>query len=129
LDATVRPPVELQRFDAAAQLGAQLGSTLAFASETQLVSVAMGDASTNLNDVAFTFDTSEGTAQPLLDAGTAFSLGDVRCAPGCTDLCFLADAQANSLHVWQATAEGLSEQAPVQADRNIGLPPRAIGAL
>jgi hypothetical protein len=129
LDATVRPPVELQRFDAAAQLGAQLGSTIAFASETQLVSVAMGDASTNLNDIAFTLETSEGTAQPLLDAGAAFSLGDVRCAPGCTDLCFLADAQANALHVWHATAEGLSEQAPVQADSNIGLPPRTIGAL
>ncbi|MES1183129.1 MAG: hypothetical protein ABUL60_04905 [Myxococcales bacterium] len=129
LDATVQPPRELQRFDVAAQLGTQLGSTIAFASETLLVGVALGDAGANLDDGAFTLDTSVGTAQPLLDAGAAFALGDVRCAPGCTDLCFLADAQANELHVWQVADERLLEQDPVPADSNVGLPPRAIGAL
>jgi hypothetical protein len=129
LDATVQPPVELQRFEVAKALGAQLGSTLAFATETLLVSVALGDFSANLNDVAFTLDTAVGTAEPLLDAGAAFALGDVRCAPGCTDLCFLADAQASELHVWKVKGQALHAQASVPGDTNVGLPPRAIGAL
>jgi hypothetical protein len=129
LDATVQPPVELERFEVAKELGAQLGSTIAFASEMLLVSVALGDSSANLNDVAFTLDTSVGTADPLLDAGAAFALGDVRCAPGCTDLCFLADAQASELHVWKMKKDSLHAQAAVPSDPNVGLPPRAIGAL
>jgi hypothetical protein len=129
LDATVQPPVVLQQFDAAAKLGAPIGSTVTFASETLLVSVALGDSTAQRSDVAFTLDTSVGTPEMLLDAGAAFALGDVRCAPGCTDLCFLADAQANALHVWKAASVTLSEQPPVPGDTSIGLPPRAIGAL
>lgn len=129
LDATAQPPVELQRFEAAAQLEAQLGSALAFASETLLVGVALGDFNTHRNDVAFTLDTTVGEAQPLLDAGTAFALGDVRCAPGCTDLCFLADAQANELHVWQQEDGQLRERDAIPGDARVGLPPRAVGAL
>jgi hypothetical protein len=129
LDATLAPPVVRKRFAAAATLGAPIGSTLAFASETLLVSVALGDATASRTDLAFTIDTSLGTPQRLLDAGAAFAFGDVRCAPGCSDLCFLADAQANALHVWQAAGAALTQEPSVVTDPSIGLPPRAIGAL
>jgi hypothetical protein len=129
LDATTRPPSVLQRFDAATKLGAPIGSTIAFASETLLVSVALGDSTAKRTDLAFTIDTSTGTPQMLLDAGAAFALGDVRCAPGCTDLCFMADAQANALDVWKAAGVTLHAEPPVPGDTSIGLPPRAIGAL
>lgn len=129
LDASTHPPTVTRRFQAAAQLAAPLGSSVSFASETLLVGVALGDLTANRNDVAFTLDTAVGTPELLLDAGAAFALGDVRCAPGCTDLCFLTDAQANELRVWKASGTALSEQPAVPGDTSIGLPPRAIGAL
>jgi len=129
LDASAHPPTVTRRFQAAAQLGAPLGSSVSFATETRLVAVALGDLTAKRNDVAFTLDTALGTPELLLDAGAAFALGDVRCAPGCTDLCFLADAQANELHVWKVSGATLSEQPAVAGDSTIGLPPRAIGAL
>ncbi|HEY5375211.1 MAG TPA: hypothetical protein VIK01_16140 [Polyangiaceae bacterium] len=129
LDATVQPPVVLTHFAAAAALGAPIGSTITFANETTLVSVALGDLTAKRTDVAFTLDTSLGMPQMLLDAGAAFVLGDVHCAPGCTDLCFLADAQANALDVWNVTGATLSAQPSIATDTSIGLPPRAIGAL
>jgi len=129
LDATVQPPVVVTHFAAAAALGAPIGSTIAFANETTLISVALGDSTTQRTDVAFTLDTTLGVPQLLLDAGAAFALGDVRCAPGCTDLCFLADAQANALEVWKVSGNRLSAQPSIATDASIGLPPRAIGAL
>lgn len=129
LDATKRPPSVLQRFDAAKTLGAPIGSTIAFASETLLVSVALGDSTAKRADLAFTIDTSIGTPQMLFDAGAAFALGDVHCAPGCTDLCLMADAEASALHAWKAAGVKLQAQPSVTVDMSVGLPPRAIGAL
>jgi hypothetical protein len=129
LDATVQPPKELQRFDSATTLGAPLGSTIAFASETLLIGVALGDATASRTDQAFTIDTSQGTPMKLHDAGAAFALGDVRCAPGCTDLCLLADAQANVIQLWKAAGTELNALSAIPGDTSIGLPPRAIGAL
>jgi hypothetical protein len=129
LDATVQPPVVITHFAAAAALGAPIGGAIAFASETVLVSVALGDSGAQRNDIAFTLDTTLGEPQLLLDAGAAFALGDVHCAPGCTNLCFLADAQANALDVWKVSGDTLSAQPSIATDASIGLPPRAIGAL
>jgi len=129
LDVTAHPPAVTRRFQAAAQLGAPLGSSVSFATETRLVAVALGDLTVKRNDLAFTLDTAVGMVEPLLDAGAAFALGDVRCAPGCTELCFLTDAQANELHVWKVNGAVLSEQPAIPGDTTIGLPPRAIGAL
>jgi hypothetical protein len=129
LDASVEPPVVRAQFDAAAQLAAPIGSSIAFASETLLVGVALGDLTVDRSDVAFTIDTSVGTAEVLHDAGGAFSLGDLRCAPGCSDLCFLADAQDSALRVWKATGNALTAQPSITVDTSIGLPPRAIGPL
>jgi hypothetical protein len=129
LDATAHPPVEIQRFNAASQLGAPLGFTLAFASEALLVGVALGDLQAPRNDVAYTLDLASGMARVLADAGAAFKFGDVRCAPGCTDLCFLADAGASALRVWKANGSSLEAQPPVPVDPTIGLPPRALGAF
>jgi hypothetical protein len=129
LDATMRPPVEIKRFAAATQLGAPLGFTLAYASETLLVGVALGDTMAGRNDVAYTLDLTAGTVQPLADAGAAFVFGDVRCAPGCTDLCFLADANTNMLRVWKANGSSLDAQSSVPVDPTIGLPPRSLGTF
>jgi hypothetical protein len=129
LDATAHPPVEIRRIAAATQLGTQLGLTLAYASPDLLVGVALGGPTAVPDDVAFTVDLTSDTAAVVLDAGAAFKLGDVRCSPGCTDLCFLADAQAKVLHVWKASGTLLTVQPSVSVDPAIGLPPQSLGAF
>ncbi len=129
IDATAHPPRELRRLASASALGAPLGSTLSFASQGLLVGVAFGDLAAQRNDVAFTVDLASDVTSPLLDAGAAFALGDVRCSPGCGDLCFLADAHANGLRVWKVDAGKLDARPTMPVDTTIGLPPRAIGAL
>ena len=129
VDATAHPPVEMKRFSAADLFGAPLGFTVAYATEGLLVGVALGDLQAPRNDIAFTLDLTSGKAQSLVDGGAPFVLGDVRCSPGCTDLCFLADANANVLRFWKASGASLVSQASVPVDPTIGLPPRYLGTL
>lgn len=131
LDVSDSPPTIVKSFGASEQLGAPLGSALAFTSETRLVGTAFGDAAASRNDIAYTLDTEDGTATRLYDAGAAFALGDLRCTPGCADeLCYLADAQANAIAVWQIAKDGKLEPAtPLVTGKSVGLPPRALGSL
>jgi hypothetical protein len=129
LDATKNPPVELMRYPVAVTLGGALGPTVAFASETLLVGFAYGDTATGRNDVAFTLDLTSGTVKTLVNAGAPFVLGDVRCTPGCGNVCALADAQANGLRFWDLTGGALVAQPTVNADPTVGLPPRGLGEL
>jgi hypothetical protein len=129
LDATMHPPVEVKRIPAATQLGAELGFTLAFASEDLLVGVAIGDMATGKNDLAYSAVVSTGKVQMIADGGMAFVLGDALCLPGCGDLCFVADATMNALRVWKVTGATLTPQAAVPVDPSVGLPPRVIGTI
>jgi hypothetical protein len=129
LDVTAHPPVEIKRFAVASQLGAPLGSALAYASDSVLVGVALGDMQAGRNDMAYALDVGSGMARVLADAGVAYAFSDVRCAPGCNDLCFLTDGNARNLRVWKANGAQLSPQAPVTVDPTVGLPPRVIGAF
>ncbi|MCI4355095.1 MAG: hypothetical protein L3K06_07005 [Thermoplasmata archaeon] len=128
LDATVRPPVEIKRFSAAMQLGQVLGSTLAFGSEELLVGVALGDMPANKNDLVYSLVLASGTAHVAADSGMPFALGDVRCTPGCTSLCFVADANEKALRVWKVDGTTLTPETSVQVDTTLGLPPRALGS-
>jgi hypothetical protein len=128
LDATRVPPVEIERIPAAAQLGAQLGFTLAYARGGLLFGTAFGGTPSRANDIAYTVDVGSAMATVLFDAGAPFELGDVRCSPGCTNLCFLTDAKAKVLQVWNAGAT-LVMQPPVAVDPAVGLPPQALGAF
>jgi hypothetical protein len=129
VDASAHPPVELKRFAVAAQLGAPLDPALAYASDGLLVGAVLGDTKAGRNDLAYALDLVSGTARVLADAGAAFAFSDVHCAPGCDDLCFLTDANANALRVWKANGTLLSPQASVPVDPSIGLAPRAIGSF
>jgi hypothetical protein len=128
VDATAHPPVELKRFPAAVMLGAPLDSILAYASEGLLVGVAVGDSQAKRNDAFYSLDLASGKAQIVVDGGMPFVLGDVRCAPGCSDLCFLADANAGALRVWKASGTSLTAQASVPVDPAVALP-RYLGGI
>ncbi len=129
LDATAEPPVELRRLAVAVALGAPLAPPLAFASEVTLVGVAFGDVGGGRSDVAYAVDARTGAVTRLLDAGAAFALGDVRCSPGCSGLCWLADAHAGALRSWDATTTPLAPRDALVVDTAIGLPPRGLGEL
>jgi hypothetical protein len=128
LDATAHPPRELKRFDVAASLGAPPGSSIAFATETSLFGVTL-DATGQVNDFAYVLDTASGAAVALYDGGAAFVLGEVRCGPGCTDLCFLADAGAKALRIWKMDGASPTMQPLAPVDPSLGLAPRTLGAL
>jgi hypothetical protein len=127
VDATKSPPVELKRFPVAVTLGAPLGPSLAFASETELVGFVLGNTTPPVDDVAFTLDVTTGAVAKLYDAGAAYVLGDVRCTPGCGDLCVFADSQKSALDFWQVSGTSFKSLAPVNPDPKPGLPPVALG--
>lgn len=131
LDATQSPPSIVKHFGAAELLGAPVSGSLAFVSETQLLGTALGDSMAARNDVAYTLDTESGKVEQLYDAGAAFALGDVMCAPGCASaLCLVSDAQSSALAVWQIRDDAsLKKQKPVVVGESVGLPPRALGTL
>jgi hypothetical protein len=129
LDATASRPAPKGTFDVASKLGTLPGFSLAFASETLLLGTTLGYSAKS--DAAYTIDTASGSIDPLLDGGAPFVLGDVRCAPGCTDLCFLADANdaVKALHSWKVANGALAMHSTLSVDPSIGLAPRLLGGL
>lgn len=127
-DLDARPPRESARFDLAARFNAPLSPALAFASETLLVGVAYGDLGAGRHDLAFSVDLASGDVATLVEAADAFSFGDLRCSPGCGELCFLADAGENALRPFRLAGGALTPEPGVRVDTAFGLPPRVIGA-
>jgi hypothetical protein len=136
VDATVDPPKELRRFSTASVLDAPLAPSLAFATEKLLLGVAYGDTTATRNDWLYSVNVDSGEVTRVTDAGAAFALGDVLCSPGCSDLCFLADAELKpsgastkgALRVYDASGKELPDKS-FAVDPSIGLPPRSLGAL
>jgi hypothetical protein len=127
-DTTARPPVELKRFGASAQLDAGIQPALAFATNALLLGVALDNATSQ--DRAFLLDVDSGEARHLLDKGAAFVLGTVRCAPGCGNVCLLPDAETRTLHRWRFTGDRSYDVLDDTAlESVIGLPPRTIGGI
>jgi hypothetical protein len=93
-----------------------------------LLGATYGDLGQGRSDLAYSLDVTTGSATQLLDAGTAFVLGDTLCAPGCTD-CFLADARAQVLRTFRSDGAEIVARSDVKVDPGIGLPPRALGFL
>jgi hypothetical protein len=127
-DLGTTPPTEAARFALADRFGAPLSPALAFASETLLVGVAYGDLAAGRRDLAFSLDLAGGEVTILAEASDAFAFGDLRCAPGCGELCFLADAGQNALLRWRLAGGALVAEPGLRVDTAFGLPPRALGA-
>jgi hypothetical protein len=128
---------ERRRFTAA-ELGGEQISALAYASVTSLVFTTYGRYSDDASrlvapDTLRRLDLASGAldAEPLVQTSvTAFSLGDVRCAPR-AGRCILADAETEGgvLHVFEVSEAGrLLETGSVPPNPALGLPPRYLGA-
>jgi hypothetical protein len=129
LDATVEPPAELARFALADELGSPPAPSIAWASDSSLLGVTYGDLPTGVSDSVYALDVPSGTARVLLDAGAGFVLGDTLCSPGCTNVCFTADARAKALRSFEVNGADVVAGHAVTVDPRIGLPPRSLGFL
>ena len=128
-DATVTPPKELRRLGLGTKLNAGIQPSIAFANEDAILATTYGGNATP-GDTAFAVSASTGTVTALTQETQAFVYGAVHCAPGCGDVCLLADAQSNTLKRWQMEADGgLTAMTDETVDPDIGLPPRTIGGL
>jgi hypothetical protein len=136
IDAAAHPPKEIERFAGVQSLAAPLAPSIAFVSEKLLLGVAYGDDTSGTKDVSYSVDIDSGDVNTVTQAGGASVVGDVLCFPGCTNLCFVADADLKAagattkgaVRVYDGAAKELSDRA-FAVDPSVGLPPRALGAL
>jgi hypothetical protein len=133
-DVTTLPPKPLQRFAVSDQLGSPVQSGVGWVSETVLLAKTQTPLGGSTNNQALTLDVTSGKATVVLTAGTDSSgkgkgivYGDVRCLPGCGDVCLLADADVGKLRRWQITAGALQAWSDVTVDPSTGLPPVGLG--
>jgi hypothetical protein len=134
-DLTKTPPVETRRLGLGTSLNSGIQPQLTFASETTIFALTYGGNAT-AGDTVFAVDTGTTTA----DTGTvgvtqlgSETMPDVYagpyCAPGCSDVCLLADAQANAILRWQFANGTFTPMSNATVDTTVGLPPRDIGGL
>jgi hypothetical protein len=128
---------ELRRFGAAELGGEQIGA-VAYAGASSLVFTTYGRYSADGSrleapDTFRRVDRLSGALDPeplVQTTASAFSLGDVRCAPR-AGRCLLADAETDGgvLRLYAVAADGaLTSTGSVRLDPGLGLPPRYIGA-
>ncbi|HWA75958.1 MAG TPA: hypothetical protein VG937_26655 [Polyangiaceae bacterium] len=133
LDAESRPLRELQRFPAQTLAGAALQSSAVFASEDLLLwktQTALGGSG---NNRWLSLNVREQSLRTLLEAGPdeagtgkGIVYGGMACAPGCSDICLLADADRGVLQRARITADGAELLSPRQVESTVGLPPRDL---
>jgi hypothetical protein len=134
-DVSTLPPKPLRQFAISDQLGAGPQDSLAFASDTLVLGRTQTSLAGKGYNELFALDTTTGHATVLLAAhldssgmGKGDVYGDVRCDPGCSDACLMADSDVGKLQRWSIANGGLNAMPPVTVDTSVGLPPVAIGA-
>jgi hypothetical protein len=135
-DVTSLPPKPLQRFAISDQLGSPPQSGVAWPCETTVFGKTQTPVGGSANNQAFTLDVSSGKAAVLLTAGTDSSgqgkglvYGDVRCSPGCCNVCLLADADVGKLRRFGVDGCALQAMSDVGVDPSTGLPPVSLGGF
>lgn len=129
--------LEKARFTAA-ELGGEQISTLAYASASSLLYTTYGryggsGSELVAPDTLRRLDLERGAIddEPLAASrASAFSLADVRCAPGAGS-CLLADTETDGgvLRRFEVASDGrVSERGQVAPNPELGLPPRYLGA-
>lgn len=128
-DATVTPPKELRRLGLGAKLGAAVQPTITFASDDAIFALAYAGG-TATGDSVLVVSASTGAATTLAQATKSYVFGGTHCAPGCGNVCLLADAERNKLRRWTVGTDGsFTAMDDVVVETVVGLPPRSIGSL
>lgn len=133
LDATQSPPVELRRFSAAALAGGALQNDVEFANDEVVLLKTQTSIEGAENNRWLAFHVDQDRAETLLEAmpdangkGKGIVYGGMSCAPGCSDVCLLADADRGLLQRVRVDGGNLELLAPVTVERMVGLPPRDL---
>jgi hypothetical protein len=133
-DVTSLPPTPMQRFAVSDQLGSAVQSGVTWVSETVLLAKTQTPVGGSTNNQAFRLDVGTGKATVLLTAnpdssgkGKGIVYGDVRCLPGCGDVCLLADADVGKLRRWTIAGGVLESMSDVTVDPATGMPPVGLG--
>jgi hypothetical protein len=127
-DLTQSPPVETKRLGLGASLDSGIQPQLAFASETSILALTYGGNKT-AGDTAFAVDTGTAAVTPLASETMPDVYAGPYCSPGCSDVCILADAQANAIVRWQFADGTFTPMSNAAVDPTVGLPPRDVGGL
>jgi hypothetical protein len=135
-DTTKSPLREIARFSAEELAGEPIQSGVEFARESALLlKTQTGYGGTSHNRLLlFEWElgavTTLSQARPDADGtGQGVVFGGVLCAPGCGDVCLLADGDRGELQRF-SFATGLAETLPpLRVEDDVGLPPRQVAGL
>ncbi len=134
LDASERPPREVERIPAEEIAGELIQSDVELASGSLVLlktQTAFGGP-TNNRWIAYDLESSKTTtlveAEPDSEGkGKGLVYGGMVCSPGCSEVCLLADAGAGVLRRVRVHPDGeLEPLAPVVVEEEVGLPPRGV---
>jgi hypothetical protein len=134
LDATVSPPREVERIQAADIAGEPLQNTAVFAGPALVLLKTQTPLGGSSNNRWLAYDLEHGTTTTLLEArpdadgqGKGLVYGGTVCAPGCSNLCLMADADRGVVERAQVDADGAVELLdPITVEDTVGLPPRGL---
>lgn len=135
LDAKASPPTLVTKLSVSDQLGSPPQGQVAWASDTFLVGKTQTPLGGTTDNQLFALDRGTGKATVLLTAGKnamgkglGLAYGDVRCVPGCGDVCLLADTSTGKLRRFAIAGSALAN-GDVVVDPTVGLPPVSLGGF
>ena len=132
-DVSALPPKLTKTYPIADQLGSTVQSGVAWVSETMILAKTQTSLMGKTNNQAFTLDLTTGkttvllTASPNSMGGKGIVYTDVRCTPGCGNVCMLADGDVGVLRRWSISGSSLAAMSNVTVDAVTGLPPVLLG--
>ncbi len=126
---------EIERFTAEELAGEPLQSRAAFASDTLMLFSTQTPTGNDATNRLLSLDLTSGKTNVLATArldpetgGKGIVYSDITCAPGCSDVCLMADADRGVLQRVRVGADdSLTMLEPVRVEDRVGLPPRSIG--
>jgi hypothetical protein len=133
LDAKSKPPAELRRLSAASLASAPLQNGVVFGTEDLVFLKTQTKFGGSDNNRWLSLNLADSKSQTLLEAGPdsagkgqGIVYGGMSCAPGCSEVCLLADADRGVLQRARVTGTQVELLSPVRVENTIGLPPRDL---
>lgn len=133
-DATTSPPTERRRFAASDIAGGPLQNDVVFATNERVLLKTQTSFGGAENNRWLAMDLESGDAEVLLEAqpdedgkGKGLTYMGMSCAPGCSDVCLLADSDRGVLQRVRVDEDGaVTLEEPVRVEDRVGLPPRDV---
>jgi hypothetical protein len=134
LDATASPPREIERIPASEIAGEPLQSTAVLAGPKRVLLKTQTPLGGSKNNRWLSYDLEDRTTKTLLEArpatdgdGKGLMYGGMVCAPGCSKVCLMTDADRGVLERVRADEDNALElMEPITVEDSVGLPPRGL---